>query len=83
VHDAYDMNHHTEVGTAQTAALTPEFIDAYGVVGSSAECVARLDGLFALGLDRLVLLGASAGTDRQSMMSARSRLENEVLPAVR
>lgn len=35
----------------------------YAIVGAPASCVARLTGLFALGLDRIVLLHASPGAD--------------------
>lgn len=83
VHHAYDMNHHTQVGTAQTAVLTPEFIDTYGIVGTVDRCAQRLADLAALGLDRMVLLGASAGSDPALMASSRSALETEVMPKVR
>ena len=45
VHDAYDMNVHTQAGTPQAAALTPEFADQFGVFGPPSHCVAQVRAL--------------------------------------
>src|SRR3954447_8108801 len=42
VHDAYDMNQHTQAGTPQAAALTDEFAEGYGIFGPPDHCIARL-----------------------------------------
>ena len=81
VHARYDMTRHTQGGSHQTTALTPEFIDAYGIVGSSAAVIARMQALFELGLDRLTVLGPSAGTDRTEAATAATRFTQEVIPA--
>ena len=83
VHTAYDMTHHTQGRTPQAAALTPEFIDTYGIVGTSDACAARVRSLFDLGLDRLILIGASAGTNATEAAAAHARLAAEVLPQAR
>lgn len=83
VHRAYDMTHHTQSGSAQTQALTPEFIDRFAVVGPAGECGSRLAELAALGIDRFVVIGPSAGSDRAEAGAAVQRFVAEVAPAVR
>ena len=41
LHSAYDIKHHTEVGSAQTSRLTDDFIDRFGIVGPVAACIER------------------------------------------
>jgi 5,10-methylenetetrahydromethanopterin reductase len=83
VHDAYDMTRHTQVGSPQAATLTPEFIDRFGIVGPPDTCVARLEELVGLGLDKLIVTGPTLGADRDEARAARDRLAAEVLPALR
>jgi 5,10-methylenetetrahydromethanopterin reductase len=77
----YDMTHHTRADGAQTAALTPEFIDRFGVVGRPERCVERMVELAGLGIDRFAVIGPSAGADRVEGELARQTFENEVIPA--
>lgn len=81
--ERYDMKHHTQSGSAQTRSLTPEFIDAYAIVGPPTSCVQRLQELAGLGLERVVVIGPSAGSDRQQALRAESLVTQEVLPALR
>jgi 5,10-methylenetetrahydromethanopterin reductase len=83
VHDAYDMTRHTQVGSPQAATLTPEFIDRFGIVGKPDACVARLEELVGLGLDKLIVTGPTLGADRDEARAARDRLAAEVLPGLR
>ena len=83
VHAAYDMNRHTQAGTAQAAALTPEFAARFAVLGPPDHCIARLRALLDLGLDKLVVIGGSAGADREAVSRAHRRFADEVLPALR
>jgi 5,10-methylenetetrahydromethanopterin reductase len=82
VHDAYDMTNHTRSGSAQTGALTAEFIDRFGIAGSPDYCIARLRELEALGVDRFVIVGPSAGADRDESVLAQRLFAREVLPAM-
>ena len=50
---------HGVAASAQADALTDDFIDHFAVVGSADEVTDRLRDLIALGLDHLVLIGAS------------------------
>jgi 5,10-methylenetetrahydromethanopterin reductase len=81
VHGAYDMKSHTRVGAPQADALTPGFIDRYAIVGPPDACIRRLRELEALGLERLTLIGPTAGADREAARLAEQSLAKEVLPA--
>jgi 5,10-methylenetetrahydromethanopterin reductase len=81
LHDRYDMKHHTRSGSPQTHTLTPEFIDRYAIVGPAQHCEARLRELSALGLERVMVIGPSAGSDRDQSAVAERALVEEVLPA--
>jgi 5,10-methylenetetrahydromethanopterin reductase len=83
VHRAYDMTHHTEAGSSQTARLTDEFIDRFGVVGPVDTCVARLCELAELGIDRFAVTGPSRGSDRDDATRAGTLFVEEVMPSVR
>lgn len=83
LHDRYDMKHHTQSGSPQTQSLTPEFIDRYAIVGPAQHCEARLRALAGLGIERVVVIGPSAGSDRGEARRAESLLVEEVLPALR
>lgn len=83
LHGRYDMNHHTQTGSVQADTLTPAFIDRYAAVGPAAQVVARLKALEALGLDRLMVMGAgrAPGLDDEAR-AAQRRLADEVVPAL-
>ena len=83
VHDSYDMNHHTQAGSAQSQQLTPEFLDTFGVVGSVDTCVTRLTELAALGLEKFVITGPTIGSDPAESATATQILVRDVLPALR
>jgi 5,10-methylenetetrahydromethanopterin reductase len=83
LHDRYDMKHHTQSDSPQTRTLTPEFIESYAIVGPAQHCEARLRALAALGVERVVVIGPSAGSDRDEARRAERTLVEEVLPAFR
>ena len=80
LHDRYDMKHHTQSGSPQTKTLTPEFIDAFAIVGPPEHCVERLRELASLGVERIIVIGPSAGSDRDDAKRAEQMLSSEVLP---
>jgi len=45
--------------------------------------VAHLRELLALGLERLMIVGASVGADREQARASETRFVREVLPALR
>ena len=83
VHRSYDMTRHIRSGAAQTAALTDEFIDTFGIAGDVTYCIKRLRELIGLGLERLIIVGPSIGAEREAAITARARFEHDVLPALR
>ena len=83
VHRAYDMTHHTESGSSQSGQLTDEFVDRFGIVGAPEHCVARLQELTELGIDRFVVTGPSRGADRTAGVEAARLFADEVMPALR
>jgi 5,10-methylenetetrahydromethanopterin reductase len=83
VHGAYDMHRHTRAGSPQAAQLTPEFVDRFGIVGPAGHCVARLQELVALGIDKLIVTPPSAEADQGGAREAMRTFAAEVLPAVR
>jgi 5,10-methylenetetrahydromethanopterin reductase len=83
VHAAYNMNAHTQAGTSQAAALTPEFAARFAILGPAARCVTRLRELADLGLDHVCIVGPSIGADRDEAAAAQRRFNEEVLPALR
>jgi 5,10-methylenetetrahydromethanopterin reductase len=80
---SYDMSRHAQAGSAQASVLTDQFVDRYAIVGPAASCAARLTSLFALGLDRIVLLNASPGADATEDELCWRRLVEEVVPFAR
>ena len=82
VHAAYDMTHHTQAGSSQAAELTSDFRQRFGIFGPVDHCRERLRKLVDLGLDHLVVIGASLGADRDASTTAQQRFSEEVLPAL-
>jgi 5,10-methylenetetrahydromethanopterin reductase len=83
VHDAYDMNRHTQSGSPQAAKLTAGFTEEFAVVGSASYCIERLSALVGLGIDRFVVVGPSIDADPAEAKRARSAFAADVLPALR
>lgn len=82
IRDSYDMTRHAQAGADQASALTPEFVDTHAVVGPAGHCAERLNRLFGLGLDRVVLFHSSLGADEAATAASRASLVKEVLPAL-
>lgn len=83
VHDAYDMNRHSRVGSAQASVIPTDFAANFAVLGAPKECVRRLRELVDLGLDRLVIVGPSAEADPAEADRAERAFVEEVMPAFR
>jgi 5,10-methylenetetrahydromethanopterin reductase len=81
--ETYDMTHHTQAGSRQADALSPEFIDRFGIVGPAGHCADKLNELIAMGLDKLIIVGPSLGADREQSLAAMARFPQEVLPLVK
>jgi 5,10-methylenetetrahydromethanopterin reductase len=79
----YNSNEHLRNAAAHTAALTPEFVDRFAVVGAPDACAERLQELAGLGLERFVITGASFGADRDHVRKSEELLAGELLPALK
>lgn len=82
IHEVYDMNQHTYSGAPQAGQLTPEFASRFAILGPAGECRERLLELVGLGLDHVLIIGPSIGSDRDEATAAVARFEAEVLPAL-
>ena len=80
LHEAYDMRSHTRSDSQQAAVLPDEFIDRYSIVGPVDQCVSRLREMEALGIDKAIIIGPSAGADREESRSAIDHLATDVAP---
>ena len=83
LHDVYDMRAHTRGDSRQAQTLTPEFIDHFAVVGPPDRCIERLQGLAALGLDKLFLATNFTLMQTEVGVDAIALAAKEVLPALR
>jgi len=83
LHRSYDREHHTQSGASHTALLDDDFVDRWAAVGRPEQCAARLGELVDAGAERLVLIGASADSDREAALRARAVTVAEILPVFR
>jgi 5,10-methylenetetrahydromethanopterin reductase len=84
LHASYDMNHHGELDSAQTAILSKDFIDNFGIASPAEECAQRLIEIASLGMEHLLILGPTFSESRQADTAiARKTFESEVLPALK
>ena len=79
IHDSYDMHHHAQAGSAQSAQVTQEFAGTFGVFGPADYCVQRLGELIELGVDRFMLTGATNDPNHPHS-EASETLVQDVLP---
>jgi 5,10-methylenetetrahydromethanopterin reductase len=77
------MNRHARTGSPQAALLDGDFAERFAVYGPPARVLARLRELLALGLERVIVVGASVGADRKEALAAEARFVREVLPGLR
>ncbi len=82
LHSRYDMLHHTRADADQAAVLNDDFIDRYGVVGPAHECVAKLREIEALGIDKVIAVGATSGVNAKDSQQAKQIFVEEVVPEI-
>jgi 5,10-methylenetetrahydromethanopterin reductase len=79
----YDSNEHLSNAAAHNAALEPDFVERFAVVGAPDVCVERMRALADLGIERFVVTGPTFGADREHARTAQRLVTTEVLPALR
>jgi 5,10-methylenetetrahydromethanopterin reductase len=77
----YDMTRHFQ-SSNDAAALPPDFIDEFAILGSAAEVIDRIDELAELGIDRLHVLGPSNDVPVEEATALRRAFIRRVLPEV-
>jgi 5,10-methylenetetrahydromethanopterin reductase len=78
----YDEARHGQAHAAYARALEDDFIDRFAVVGPAAEVAARLSGLAALGLERVIVVPGSLDADPDLVAETDATFATEVLPAL-
>jgi 5,10-methylenetetrahydromethanopterin reductase len=74
--NVYDMRKHTRADSPQAGQLTDEFIDHFAIAGSPQHCMARLEQINKLGIDKIIISGPVSGQrDGQATL-----FEQQVLP---
>tara|TARA_Y100001970_G_scaffold58354_1_gene74045 strand:+ start:6116 stop:7186 length:1071 start_codon:yes stop_codon:yes gene_type:complete len=82
LHENYDMKSHTRADSQQASVLTPEFVDSYAIVGNPEVCIEKVGMLETLGLDKLIFVGATMGTNRDIAEQSDTLIRDEVLPSL-
>ncbi|MEQ8859852.1 MAG: LLM class flavin-dependent oxidoreductase [Pseudomonadales bacterium] len=83
LHDGYDMRAHTRGDSVQATLMDDAFVDAFAIAGPPDHCLARLAELEALGIDKVIVSGPTAGTDRDAARKAMALLDEAVVPVLR
>jgi 5,10-methylenetetrahydromethanopterin reductase len=84
IRKGYDMTKHAkslETSKIIGAALTPDFLQRFAIVGPPEHCTARLLELIACGLERFVVVGPGFYPEPPGV--ERGLFAGEVMPAVR
>ena len=79
--ESYDMRAHTRGDSRQAGVLTESFIDRFAIVGPPAQVTERIQGLAALGFDKIVMTGAMRGVSESDAAIAKQTMETAVLPS--
>jgi 5,10-methylenetetrahydromethanopterin reductase len=82
LHRGYDMRSHTRADSVQATLLDDDFVDAYAIAGPPDHCLARLAELRDLGVDKVVVSGPTAGTNRHAAREAMLLLDEAVVGAL-
>lgn len=79
LHDGYDMRRHTRADSVQAALMSDEFVDAFAIAGPPDYCLERLAEIEALGIDKVIVSGPTAGTDPEAARGAMELLDEAVV----
>ena len=78
IHSAYDMKQH---GQHDPGLITSEFAHEFGIYGSPAYCIDRLNELVELGIDRFIMAGGPELAHPDSdVVKLAERFVKDVLP---
>ncbi len=80
LHAGYDMKQHTRADSKQADLLPDDFIDRFAIAGPPALCIERLEELAALGIEKVIVSGPTAGVDAEQARRAAILLDEAVVP---
>lgn len=83
LHDRYDMRAHTRADSVQATLMDDRFVDRFAIAGPPDYCLERLAELESLGIDKVIVSGPTAGTDREAAREAMDLLDEAVVPRLR
>jgi 5,10-methylenetetrahydromethanopterin reductase len=84
IRKGYDMTKHGKVlshDKLKGACLTPDFVERFAIMGPPDRCIERLLELYAIGIERFVIVGP--GFHPEDRADGKSLFATEVMPAVR
>ena len=77
---AYDMRIH---GLPRSESLDDAFVDRFAIAGTSEYCRSRLADIGGLGVDGIIVIGASRTAEPAAVRESDELFDAEVLPALR
>lgn len=80
LHAGYDMKSHTRSDSQQAELMSDDFVDRFAIAGPPELCIECLEELRALGMDKLVITGPTAGSDPEQARKAMALLDEQVVP---
>jgi 5,10-methylenetetrahydromethanopterin reductase len=83
LHDGYDMRAHTRADSVQATLMYDDFVDRFAIAGPPDYCLERLAELAALGIDKVIVSGPTAGTDRSAARESMALLDEAVVAPLR
>jgi 5,10-methylenetetrahydromethanopterin reductase len=79
----YDSHQHLSNAADHSDVIPDALLDRFAVVGAPDRCVERLAELVGLGLDHLVIVGATLDADADAARLSGRLVRDEVLPGLR
>jgi 5,10-methylenetetrahydromethanopterin reductase len=79
LHERYDMTSHTRADSDQASLLSNDFVDNYSIVGPPDLCIERIQKLSDLGLDKVIFVGATLGSDQNAAAESDALIAREVV----
>ena len=83
IESGYDRPRHGHADAAHAKALPQDFIERFAIVGPAKQCIARLQELAALGIERFFVIGPRPDQFGAQALAASERFAQEVIPSMR
>jgi 5,10-methylenetetrahydromethanopterin reductase len=83
IHQSYSMESHFTLGADHASTMTGDLVDRWSVAGPPDYCIGRLNELVGAGLQKIFVLDAGFGVERNISRQSRQLFCGEVMPNVR